>query len=80
MPQVDISAKNRLKKLRENKSEGEMSGPAFEGRLRSRYRSRHFFISSRKEETFLHCSGRGAQMFSEVGIVRIPLSHPIHSL
>lgn len=34
---VDISAKNRLKKLRQDKSEGEMSGPVFEQRLRSRF-------------------------------------------
>lgn len=35
--QVDISAKNRLKKLRQNKQEGELTGPEFEERLRNRW-------------------------------------------
>lgn len=34
--QVDVSAKNRLKKLRHSRQEGDLTGPEFEQRLRDR--------------------------------------------
>eukprot|EP00903_Cladosiphon_okamuranus_P020562 g18874.t1 len=36
---VDVSAKNRLKKLRNNRQEADLAGPEFEQRLRSRFAS-----------------------------------------
>lgn len=35
--QVDVTAKNRLKKLRKDRQEVDLAGPEFEQRLRSRY-------------------------------------------
>ncbi|CAM9257503.1 unnamed protein product [Pylaiella littoralis] len=48
---VDITAKNRLKKLRKDRQEADLAGPEFEQRLRSRFESSNMTVDWVKSAT-----------------------------